>query len=164
MTDFPIEPEMTVRDGSRLRSIAEALAFARRMRDQRSFDLWKDTVRRLEAVKREEDAIEAAGALREVLEVEDLLVPGKSREHARARAHNLPLERPFRVRGNPDRIVRSTAEAALLLRELLEQRPNPQWEAVLQELEAARTADDTKRAAAALRQVLESENLLMSDS
>lgn len=161
MTDFPIEPELTVRDGPRLHSIGEALAFARQMRDERSF-VWKDVVHRLEAVKTEEDALEATGALREVLEVEDLLIPGKPRRHASNRAHNIELPQPLHVRGNPDRVIRTIGEAALVLRELLMRRPKPEWEAVLRQIEAAHTADDTRRAAEAVRQVLETEHLLMA--
>ena len=161
MRNFVIEPEILVRDGPRLHSIAEAVEFARQMVDQRSFDVWKDTLRRLEAVNTEEDAIEAAGALREVLETEDLLMPAKDRRHTTARVNKLSLERSIIVRGNPDRVVRTTQEAALVVRELLTQRPDPRWQAVLEQLEAARTAEDVKRATAAMCEILEAEHLLV---
>ena len=80
----------TVRDGPRLRSIAQAVEFAKQMVDQRSFDLWKDTLRRLEAVSTAEEAVEAAGALRELLQTEDMLLPGKGRLHTRARVNDCP--------------------------------------------------------------------------
>lgn len=158
MTDFHIEPELVVRDGRRLTRISEAVTFARQMVKQRSMDLWKDTLRRLEAVNSEEDALEAAGALAEVLEVEDLLMPSLERRHALARVRNLPLDPPLRMEG--DRVIRSTDEAAVVMRELLMQRPDPQWDGVLRQLEAARSSEDARRAGEAVRKILETEHLL----
>jgi hypothetical protein len=78
MNDFPIDPPLIVKDTlkpRRIASIAEARAYV-----DESFRLgrpppWRDMLRRLEHVASEEDAIEAAGALRELLALENLLVP-----------------------------------------------------------------------------------------
>jgi len=76
MTDFPIAPPIVVKDAPkprRLASIADARAFvAEAMRIGRP-PPWRDIEHRLKAVNSEEDAIEAAGALRELLADEDLL-------------------------------------------------------------------------------------------
>jgi len=76
MTDFPIAPPIVVKDAPkprRLASIADARAFvAEAMRIGRP-PPWRDIDHRLKAVNSEEDAIEAAGALRELLADEDLL-------------------------------------------------------------------------------------------
>jgi hypothetical protein len=76
MADFPIAPPIIVKDTPkprRLASIADARAFvAEEMRIGRP-PPWRDIEHRLNAVNNEEDAIEAAGALRELLADEDLL-------------------------------------------------------------------------------------------
>src|SRR5438093_1359783 len=136
MSDFPLEPELAVRDGPRLRSIGEATAFVRAMVDARSFNPWKDLLRRLEAVRSEEEALEAAGALREILELEHMLAPRKDPEHARMQGHDFPLVPELRVRGTPPRVLRSTDEAAVFLRELIAQRPDPHWADTLRKIEA----------------------------
>jgi hypothetical protein len=159
MTDYPIEPELVVRDGPRLSRISEALVFARQMVDQRSLDLWKDTVRRLEAVRSEEDALEAAGALSEVLEIEDLLMPSKERQHALARAKQFPFDPPMRMQDG--RMIGSLDQAAMVVRELLAQRPDPQWEHVLRQLESVRSQEDGQKAVEAVRHLLEAEHLLV---
>jgi hypothetical protein len=76
MADFPIAPPIVVKDTPkprRIHSIAEARAFVdEQMRIGRP-PPWREIEARLKAVNNEEDAIEAAGALRELLEDEDLL-------------------------------------------------------------------------------------------
>jgi len=76
MSDFPIVPPINVKDTPkprRLTSIAEAMAFvANQMRIGRP-PPWRDIEHRLKSVCSEEDAIETAGALRELLADEDLL-------------------------------------------------------------------------------------------
>jgi hypothetical protein len=76
MADFPIAPPIVVKDTPkprRIHSIAEARAFVdEQMRIARP-PPWREIEARLKAVNNEEDAIEAAGALRELLEDEDLL-------------------------------------------------------------------------------------------
>jgi hypothetical protein len=78
MTDFPIAPPIFVKDEPkprRIQSIAEARAFvAEQMRIGRP-QPWREVEARLKAVNSEEDAIEAAGDLRELLAEEDLLLP-----------------------------------------------------------------------------------------
>ena len=77
MPDFPIAPPLVVKDTPkprRIHSIAEARAFvAEGMRIGRPTP-WREMAKRLQTVSNEEDAIEAAGALRELLEDEDMLV------------------------------------------------------------------------------------------
>ena len=76
MPDFPIAPPIVVKDTPkprRIHSIAEARAFVdEQMRIGRP-PPWREIEARLKAVNNEEDAIEAGGALRELLEDEDLL-------------------------------------------------------------------------------------------
>ena len=54
-------------------SIAEARDFVEKLLRQRRFVKFRDMLRRLKTVKTEEEAIEAAGALRELLALEHLL-------------------------------------------------------------------------------------------
>jgi hypothetical protein len=86
MTDFPIRPPFAVKDTPkplRLHSISEALAFVDGMMHLGRPPPWRDIQRRLASVKSEDEAVEAAGALRELLELEHLLEPPE-----------LPLELP----------------------------------------------------------------------
>lgn len=84
MDDFRIEPPLVVNDTPKprqLASLAEARAFVEdAMRIGRP-PAWRQMYYRLRAVRSEDEIIEAIGALRELLEFEDLLV------HP-----NLPLE------------------------------------------------------------------------
>lgn len=77
MPDFPIAPPLVVKDTPkprRINSIAEARVFVEEgMRIGRP-PPWREIAKRLQTVSSEEDAIEAAGALRELLEDEDMLV------------------------------------------------------------------------------------------
>jgi len=77
MSDFSIAPPLVVKatpKPRRIRSIAEARAFVEEeMRIGRPSP-WREMAKRLQTVSSEEDAIEAAGALRELLEDEDMLV------------------------------------------------------------------------------------------
>jgi hypothetical protein len=86
MDDFAIAPPLVVKDTPKPRHIA-SLAQARAYVDEALRlgrpPAWRELYARLHAVTSEEDAEEAVGALRELLELEDLLVPP-----------DLPLERP----------------------------------------------------------------------
>lgn len=78
MLDFPIVPEIVVRDAPkprRLKTLNEAREFAEEQLRLRRFAGWRDMLKRLDEVKTEEEAIEAIGALRELLAMEDLLMP-----------------------------------------------------------------------------------------
>jgi hypothetical protein len=161
MTDCRIEPELVVNDGPRLTSIEAATAFVREMVDRRSFEPWKDMLRRLEAVRTEEDAVEAIGALRELLEIEQMLGSVTARQHTRRWVNDFPLVPEIHVSGEPDRVIRSTGEAALFVRELMTQNPRPDWNAVLDQLESVRSAEDASNAADGVRALLESEHLLV---
>jgi hypothetical protein len=74
--DFPIHPELQVRMGGglSLRSIDQATDFMRGMAKERNSRLWDSVLYRLEAARTEEQARDAANALRALLEAEDLLV------------------------------------------------------------------------------------------
>ena len=70
MDNFHIDPPLVVKDTEkprRLASMGEALRLGRP-------EAWREVYGRLRAVASEEDAIEAIGDLRELLEFEDLLI------------------------------------------------------------------------------------------
>jgi hypothetical protein len=73
MLDYPIDPPIVVEDKRRLESINEARAFVDEMLRERRFVKWREMLQRLDAVKSEDEAIEAIGALRELLAMEHLL-------------------------------------------------------------------------------------------
>jgi hypothetical protein len=78
MDDFRIDPPLVVKDSPkprRLASLAQARAFIDdEMRLGRP-PPWREMYHRLTAVRTEDEATEAIGALRELLELEELLVP-----------------------------------------------------------------------------------------
>jgi len=80
MRDFRIEPPLIVKDTPKPRqlgSLAKARAYIdEAMRIGRP-PPWRDIYHRLGLVRTEDEAIEAIGALRELLELEDLLIPPK---------------------------------------------------------------------------------------
>jgi hypothetical protein len=79
MDDFPIVPPIIVKDSPkprRLTTIKEARDYVDdAMRIGRPAP-WREVWHRLKTVSGEDEAIEAIGDLRELLEEEDLLVPG----------------------------------------------------------------------------------------
>ena len=78
MDDFPIDPPLVVKDSPkprRLASLAEARDFVAAAMHLGRPPAWRDIYKRLHAVRAEDEAIEAIGALRELLELEDLPVP-----------------------------------------------------------------------------------------
>jgi hypothetical protein len=77
MQDFPIHPALIVKDTPRprrLHSIAEARAYVDDGMRLGRPPPWREIYHRLGRVRSEDEAIEAIGALRELLELEDLLV------------------------------------------------------------------------------------------
>jgi len=77
MDDFRIDPPLVVKDQPRprrLRSLAEARAFVAEAMKVSRPEPWREVYHRLTTVGSEEDADEAIGDLRELLELEDLLV------------------------------------------------------------------------------------------
>ena len=78
--DLPIHPPLLVKDTPKprpLRSLADARAFVDvELRIGRP-PPWRELQRRLENIFDEEDAVEAIGALRELLDTEGLLVHPK---------------------------------------------------------------------------------------
>jgi hypothetical protein len=80
MDDFPIDPPLVVKDmpkPRRLGSLSEARAFVDDALRLGRPPAWRDVHERIRAVRSEEEAIEVIGALRELLDFEDLLVPAK---------------------------------------------------------------------------------------
>ena len=81
MDNFPIVPPIVVKDAPkprRLTTLKEAHDYvAEALRVGRP-EPWREVWHRLKAVTTEEDAIEAAGDLRELLAEEDLLLPSGS--------------------------------------------------------------------------------------
>ena len=80
MLDFRIHPPLVVKDTPKPRalgSLAEAGQFIERAMRLRRPPPWRNIYERLRAVGNEEEAIEVIGALRELLDLEDLLVPPK---------------------------------------------------------------------------------------
>ena len=79
--DFPIAPEIVVKDDPkprRLETLQQARQFAEEALAVRRTPFWRDVHRRLSDAKSDEDAIEAIGALRELLMDEGLLVSSDS--------------------------------------------------------------------------------------
>jgi hypothetical protein len=78
MDDFPVAPPLFIKDAPKPRHLTT-------LKDARDYveeamrigrpQPWREVSRRLKAVTNEEDAIEAIGDLRELLEDEDLLLP-----------------------------------------------------------------------------------------
>jgi hypothetical protein len=80
MDDFRIDPPLLVKDTPkprRLASLAEARAFVDDAMRVGRPPVWRDIYDRFRAVRSEDEAIEVIGALRELLQLEDLLVPPK---------------------------------------------------------------------------------------
>jgi hypothetical protein len=78
MDDFRIEPPLPVKDtqkARRLNTLAEARAFVEEAMRLGRPPAWRDIYHRLRTVRSDDEAIETIGALRELLELEDLLVP-----------------------------------------------------------------------------------------
>jgi hypothetical protein len=76
MLDFPVVPPIFVKGTPRKRKIAtlnEARAFVDEMLHRRRLATLREIKTRLDGAKSEEDAIEAIGALRELLVDEDLI-------------------------------------------------------------------------------------------
>ncbi len=78
LSGFPIAPPIIVKDTPRprrLETLEDARAFVNEALAARRTPPWRELHARLKNVKSEDEAIEAIGALREVLIVEDLLQP-----------------------------------------------------------------------------------------
>jgi hypothetical protein len=77
MDDFRIDPPLIVKGSPkpcRIASLADARVFVEDAVRFRRPPPWREIYDRLRAVRGEDAAIEAIGALRELLELEDLLV------------------------------------------------------------------------------------------
>jgi flagellar biosynthesis regulator FlbT len=76
MLDFPVAPPIIVKDTPHprtLRTLNEARSYVAAMLKVHRPPVWRDTLRRLEDAKTEDQAIEAIGALRELLTIEDMI-------------------------------------------------------------------------------------------
>lgn len=76
MLDFPVAPPIVVKDTPhprRLTTLNEARAYVDELLRGRRLPIWRDTLARLDGAKTEEQAIEAIGALRELLALEDMI-------------------------------------------------------------------------------------------
>ena len=75
MLDFPIVPPIVVHGPKRqLEWLTEARVYVDELLQERRFSKWREMLERIDAVKTEDEAIEAIGALRELLAMEHLLV------------------------------------------------------------------------------------------
>jgi len=75
--NFHIDPPLVVKDTEKVRrlaSLGEARAYVDEALRLGRPEVWREVNDRLRAVAGEEDALEAIGDLRELLEVEDLLL------------------------------------------------------------------------------------------
>ena len=80
MFDVRIDPPLVVKDTPKPRSLdslSEATGFVADCMRLGRPPPWRDIYQRLRAARNEDDAIEVIGALRELLELEDLLIPPK---------------------------------------------------------------------------------------
>ena len=78
MDDYPIDPPIAVVDTPRprrLTTLAEARDFVDASMRLGRPPPWRDIYERLLSARSEDEAIEAIGALRELLQLEDMLVP-----------------------------------------------------------------------------------------
>jgi hypothetical protein len=78
MLDFPVAPPIVVKDtprNRRITTLAEARAYVDAMLHTRRLSTLREIKAKLDGAKHEDDAIEAIGALRELLALEDLTVP-----------------------------------------------------------------------------------------
>jgi hypothetical protein len=81
MDDFPIAPMLVIKDTPKprhLKTLKEARDYVEEAMRIGRPEPWREVFRRLKAVTNEEDAIEAAGDLRELLAEEDLLLPSRA--------------------------------------------------------------------------------------
>ena len=81
MDDFPIAPTLVIKDEPkprRLKTLKDARDYVEEAMRIGRPEPWREVFRRLKAVTNEEDAIEAAGDLRELLAEEDLLLPSRA--------------------------------------------------------------------------------------
>jgi hypothetical protein len=80
MDDFPIAPPLVIKDTPkprRLTLLSQARAYVEEAMKVGRPEPWRELWHRLKAVKDEEDAIEAIGDMRELLNDEDLLLPSE---------------------------------------------------------------------------------------
>lgn len=78
MDDFPIAPPLVIKDTphpKRLTTLAQARDYVGEALRIGRPEPWREVWHRLKSVTGEEDAIEAIGDLRELLNEEDLLLP-----------------------------------------------------------------------------------------
>jgi hypothetical protein len=78
MDDFPVAPPLVIKDEPKprhLKTLKDARAYVEEAMRIGRPEPWREVWHRLKSAASEEDAIEAFGDLRELLEEEDLLLP-----------------------------------------------------------------------------------------
>jgi hypothetical protein len=78
--DFSFDPPLVVKDTPkprRIRSLAHARDYVDEQLHRGRPPPWREMARKLHTVASDDEAIEAVGALRELLEMEELLVPSE---------------------------------------------------------------------------------------
>jgi hypothetical protein len=78
MEDFPIVPPLVVKDSPKprhIKTLAQARDYVGEALHLGRPEPWRELWHRLKSVRSEEEAIEAIGDMRELLALEDLLVP-----------------------------------------------------------------------------------------
>lgn len=134
MDDFRIDPPLVVKDlprPRRLNSLAEARVFAQEAMRLGRPSPWREVYHRLATVSSEEEADEAIGDLRELLDLEDLLIhpnlpPKLERRRklsARFQATELLLPRKIRLRAR-HRISKGRKRVSTFRHRRLELRAN----------------------------------------
>jgi hypothetical protein len=76
--DFSIDPPLVVKDAPKVRrihSLAEARDYVDEQLRRGRPPPWRETAHKLHNAMNDDEAIEAVGGLRELLEIENLLVP-----------------------------------------------------------------------------------------
>jgi len=114
MTAFLIDPEIRVRHRRYpvLRTIADALALARGMAAEHPGTVWPGTVRLLERIRTEEDALEAAVEIEMLLESDAMLIPDTERPASIPAPWRAPAQVPQPASTRVVSTVFATAPAA----------------------------------------------------
>lgn len=76
MLDFPVAPPIIVKDTPhprRITTLKQARTYVDELLRLRRLPVWRDLLHRIDRAKTEDEAIEAIGALREVLVLEDMI-------------------------------------------------------------------------------------------
>jgi hypothetical protein len=75
---------------------------------------------------------------------------------------DFPLDQELIVRDGRGQILRTVEDARTFVRDVLKQRPSAKWQAVFRRLDSVHTKEDAAEAADAVRELLESEGVLVA--